>query len=53
MSTVIVENFPSRQELFEMVNKFMDEKKFPKDYKSRNKGSSIEFLFSNLVCQIC
>lgn len=49
MSTVLVENFPSRQELMEMVNKFVDEKKYPKDYKSKNKGSSVEFLFSNIV----
>ena len=49
MSTVLVENFPSRQELINMVNKFIDENKHPKDYKSKNKGSSVEFLFANMV----
>jgi hypothetical protein len=49
MSIVLVEQPPSRQELLDMVNKFLEEKKYPKDYKSKNKGSSVEFLFSNIV----
>ncbi len=47
ISTLIVENFPSRVELFQKLDNFLSENKYPKDYKSNNKDNAIYFVFKN------
>ncbi len=46
---VRIENFPSRVEIFEFLDKFLFEKKLPKDYISDNKDNFVTFSFNNPV----
>ncbi len=50
MITVLIENFPSRQELFDILEDFFDEYNMERNFKVVNKGlKAIEFLFKDLV----
>lgn len=49
ISKVIVENFPSRVELYEILDRFLLSNNYSKDYHSDNKDSSIHFSFKNPV----
>jgi len=49
VTSVLVEYFPSRQELFDLVDKYMEASELPKHYKGYNKGSSLELTFENSV----
>ncbi len=48
-SYVLVELFPSRQELFDLIDRFNEVNNLPKDYKGYNKGNSIQLQFANSV----
>jgi hypothetical protein len=48
-SIVKIENFPSRIEIFDMLDKFLSEKNMGKDYTSDNKDNTISFTFKNSV----
>lgn len=50
MKTVVkIENFPSRVELFQFLDKFLLEKRLPKDYISDNRDNFVTFSFNNPV----
>lgn len=46
---VKIENFPSRVEIFQFLDKFLLEKRMPKDYISDNKDNFVTFSFKNPV----
>jgi len=49
ITTVLVEDFPSRQELFDLVEDFFEESNLIRDFKTNNRGqNSIEFLFKDI-----
>lgn len=48
-SKVTVENFPSRPELYELLNKFIQSKNYNKDYTTDNKDNVVIFTFKNPV----
>jgi hypothetical protein len=48
-SIVKIENFPSRIEVFDLLDKFLFEKNADKDYLSDNKDNTISFTFKNSV----
>jgi hypothetical protein len=45
ITRVLIELFPSRQELFSMIDSFVESKGYSKKYKGYNKGASIELEF--------
>jgi hypothetical protein len=47
VSRVIVENFPSRVELYQMLDKFISDNKYGKDYTADNKDNIVQFIFKN------
>jgi len=49
LTHILVENFPSRVELFTVVDKYLESIEKPKNYKSFNKGASVELHFSDSV----
>lgn len=49
VANLTIENFPSRVELFALLNNFLEKSDFPKDYTNDNKDSSITFSFLNTV----
>lgn len=53
ISRVEVENFPSRVELFQMLDTFIAENKYIKDYTSDNKDGMVQFIFRNPVNFYC
>ncbi len=46
---VVVEKFPSRVELYNLLDKFIHEHNYPKDYNSDNKDNVVNFIFKNPV----
>jgi hypothetical protein len=46
---VYVESFPSRVELFYLLDNFLEQKGIAKDYMSDNKDNMIIFKFNNPV----
>ena len=42
---VLIENFPSRTEVYELVDNYLKENGYPSNYKSRNKDNLITFYF--------
>ena len=48
-SIVKIENFPSRIEIFDMLDKFLLEQNIEKNYTSDNKDNTISFQFKNSV----
>ena len=48
-SIVKIENFPSRIEIFDMLDKFLLEQNIEKNYTSDNKDNTISFTFKNSV----
>lgn len=53
-SRIIVENFPSRQELYQLLDQFLENSGQKKDYTAHNKDNAIHFLFKNtvLICEL-
>lgn len=49
ISKVTIEGFPSRTEIYELVNKFFDQNSFEKDYTVDNKDLVIIFCFKSSV----
>lgn len=49
VTCVLIENFPSRQELFDLIDKYLESNEMPKHYRGYNKGSSLELHFENPV----
>lgn len=49
ISKVIVENFPSRLELYNFLDSFLEKNELKKDYTSDNKDCVICFSFKNPV----
>ena len=47
ITRVIVENFPSRVELYQKLDKFITENNFTKDYTADNKDNIVQFIFKN------
>jgi hypothetical protein len=47
VSRVIVENFPSRVELYQILDKFISDNKYAKDYTADNKDNIVQFIFKN------
>ena len=48
-AVVKIENFPSRIEIFQFLDKFLLEKNLSKDYISDNKDNLVTFSFNNPV----
>lgn len=46
-SRVMVEHFPSRVELYELLNKFITSNNYTKDYTCDNKDNCVNFTFKN------
>jgi hypothetical protein len=46
---LIVDGFPSRAELFQLLEDFIQKNNFTKNYKADNKDSSVVFIFNNPV----
>jgi hypothetical protein len=46
---LVVKNFPSRIELYQMLDNFISKNKFTKDYKADNNDTSVQFRFNNPV----
>jgi hypothetical protein len=46
---IIVENFPSSNELLELLNNFLEKRNYSKKYDSEHKRNAIEFSFANPV----
>lgn len=44
-----VEHFPSRNELIFLINHYLEENGFMKDYKTINQDHQIVFIFKNSV----
>jgi hypothetical protein len=49
ISRVIVEFFPSRVELYQLLDKFLAEHNYAKDYTSDNRDNIVHFMFKNPV----
>ncbi len=49
ITKVIIENFPSRTELYGLLDKFLEINNYTKDYVSDNKDLIIVFSFKNPV----
>jgi restriction endonuclease S subunit len=50
IAKVIVENFPSRVELYSLLDNFISENNYVKDYTTDNKDNMVTFIIKNLVC---
>ncbi len=48
-SVIKIENFPSRIEIFEILDKYLSQNKIIKDYTTDNKDNTISFEFKNSV----
>jgi len=48
ITSVLVENFPSRQEIFDMIEDFFDEYNLDRDFKTNNRGLSLEIYFKTM-----
>lgn len=48
-SRVIVELFPSRVELYQLLDKFIQNNNYDKDYTSDNRDNIVHFMFKNPV----
>lgn len=48
-AVVRIENFPSRVEIYQFLDKFLLDKKSPKDYNSDNKDNIVTFSFTDPV----
>jgi hypothetical protein len=48
-SVIRIENFPSRIELFELLDKYLSQNNIVKDYTTDNKDNIISFQFKNSV----
>jgi hypothetical protein len=46
---LIVKNFPSRIELYQMLDNFITKHNYVKDYKADNNDTSVQFRFNNPV----
>lgn len=49
IAKVIIENFPSRVELYGLLDKYITDNKFVKDYTSDNLDNKVVFVFKNSV----
>jgi len=49
ITSVLVEFFPSRPELFNVIEKYLETSDLPKHYKCFNKGNSLELNFDTSV----
>lgn len=49
---LVIENVPSRVELYSLFNNFLEENKFERDYKANNKENGVEFSFEDKVNNI-
>ena len=47
-----IDNFPSRLELYSLLNNFLTDNKIERDYKANNKEKGVEFIFDNKVLYI-
>ena len=47
ISRVIVENFPSRVELYQKLDNFISENNYPRDFTTDNKDNIVHFIFKN------
>jgi hypothetical protein len=48
-SIVKIENFPSRIEIFDLLDKYFYQNNMIKDYKTTNKDNTISLIFKNSV----
>mgnify|MGYP000997776219 CR=1 FL=1 len=48
-SIVKIENFPSRIEIFDLLDKYLSQNNLSKEYTSDNKDNTISFQFKNSV----
>ena len=46
---VSIDFFPSRTEIYTMLDNFLESNNYNKDYESSNKGTGIEIIFNNSV----
>lgn len=46
---IAIDYFPSRAEIYTMLDNFIDSNGYKKDYSSSNKGTGIEIIFNNSV----
>lgn len=44
-----IDNFPSRAELIYLLNSFLTQNNFPKNYKWENRESIVDIIFSDSV----
>jgi hypothetical protein len=51
VARVVVENFPSRVELYDMLDEFLQKNGYVKDYTSDNKDKIVFFFFKRSVNQ--
>jgi hypothetical protein len=49
VTKVTVENFPSRMELYNLLDVFLEKNNIKKDYTSEDKDNKIVFLFKSPV----
>jgi hypothetical protein len=49
IAKVTVESFPSRVELYGLLDKFIADNKFVKDYTTDNRDNMVQFIFKNPV----
>ena len=47
VTRVIVENFPSRVELYQKLDKFISDNNYAKDFTADNKDNIVQFIFKN------
>lgn len=47
LTKLVLSNYPSRQELFMLIDKFLDERKLPKAYQTDIKGASLVIMFED------
>jgi hypothetical protein len=48
-SIVKIENFPSRIEIFDLLNNYLSQNNLTNDYITNNKDNVISFIFKNSV----
>ena len=49
ITIVTIENFPLKNEIFKILDKFLEDNKLDKQYNGYNKGNNIELQFLNPV----
>jgi hypothetical protein len=49
-SVVLVENFPSRAELYQLLDSFLKANDFEKNYSADNKDNGVKIVFKDNVC---